>query len=70
MPGIGSAPKSDLDLASSASEQVLEVLRSKRKNIQQEQSYAISDTIYASTLQMLVSTFISLIKISFIKSYS
>lgn len=31
MPGIGSAPKSDLDLASSASEQVLEVLRSKRK---------------------------------------
>jgi len=54
--------QNDLDKADNVLEQILEALRSERKNIQQEQSYAISDTIYAPTWQMLVSTFISLIK--------
>jgi len=41
MPGINSAPKSDLDAAGKGSEQVLEALRFE-KNIQQEQSYVVS----------------------------
>lgn len=41
MPGIGSAPKSDLDAAGKGSEQVLEALRYE-KNIQQEQSYIVN----------------------------
>ncbi|MDB3878448.1 hypothetical protein N9311_01820 [Amylibacter sp.] len=41
IPGIGSAPKSDLDAAGKGSEQVLEALTSE-KNIQQEQSYVVS----------------------------
>jgi len=42
MPGIASAPKSDLNEAGKGSEQVLEALRSEEKNIQQEQSYVVS----------------------------
>ena len=49
MPGIGAAPKNDLNNAAKGSEEVLEALRAEGKNIQQEQSYVIGDAIFLST---------------------
>ena len=46
MPGIGDAPKNDLNNAGKGSEEVLEALRAEGKNIQQEQSYVVGDAIY------------------------
>ena len=46
MPGIGAAPKNDLNNAGKGSEKVLEALRAEGKNIQQEQSCVICDAIF------------------------
>ena len=50
MPGIGDAQKNDLNNAGKGSEGVLESLRAKGKNIQQEQSYVIGDAIFCVCL--------------------
>ena len=50
MPGIGDAPKNDLNNAGKGSEEVLEALRAEGKNIQQEQSYVIGDAIFCVCL--------------------
>ena len=49
MPGIGAAPKNDLNNAAKGSEEVLEALRAEGKSIQQEQSCVIGDAIFLST---------------------
>ena len=46
MPGIGDAPKNDLNNAGKGSEEVLEALRAEGKNVQQEQSYVVGDAIF------------------------
>ena len=45
MAGAGSIPKNDLNSAGKGSEEVLEAMRSEGKNIQQEQSYVVGDTL-------------------------
>ena len=46
MDGIGSAPMNDLNNAGKGSEEVLEAMRSEGKNIQQEQSYVLGNSIF------------------------
>lgn len=44
--GIGGAPRNDLNNAGKGSEEVLEAMRSEGKNIQQEQSYVLGNSIF------------------------
>ena len=46
MDGIGAAPRNDLNNAGKGSEEVLETMRSEGKNIQQEQSYVLGNSIF------------------------
>ena len=46
MDGIGGAPRNDLNNAGKGSEEVLETMRSEGKNIQQEQSYVLGNSIF------------------------
>lgn len=46
MEGVGGAPKNDLNNAGKKSEEVLEKMRADGKNIQQEQSYVLGNSIF------------------------
>jgi hypothetical protein len=46
MDGIGGAPRKDLNNVGKGSEEVLETMRSEGKNIQQEQSYVLGNSIF------------------------
>ena len=46
MDGIGGTPRNDLNNAGKGSEEVLEAMRSEGKNIQQEQSYVMGNSIF------------------------
>jgi len=46
MEGVGSLPKHELNNAGKGSEEILEAMRSEGKNIMQEQSYVVGNSLY------------------------